>query len=168
MFTLRTCSAANCGNRALHNRDVCRSHLDDPAVYDREISELLYATGSLAELNLCSIVLRDLDLSGKSIDRCILSHADLHGVDFSGSRIQLVFLDFSLLDGCSFRSAKLQTVVFAGSRIENCDFTESDIVHCNFCGVRCRDTLFNGSDLYASRFIASSLSKVGFKDCNLK
>ena len=36
------------------------------------------------------------------------------------------------------------------------------------CGIQCRETLFNESDLYASRFIASSLSRVGFKDCNLK
>jgi uncharacterized protein YjbI with pentapeptide repeats len=58
--------------------------------------------------------------------------------------------------------------VFAGARIENCDFSGSDIVRCNLCGVQCADTLFDESDLYASRFIASSLNRVGLKDCNLK
>ena len=112
-------------------------------------------------MNLSTVELRDLDLSGKHIERCMLSAAAFQNVTFAGCRFRLVYMDFSRLEGCSFKGSSLHAVVLAGSRI-------TELVGCNLSGINCRDTVFDESDLYASRFISAVLTKVGFKDCNLK
>jgi hypothetical protein len=52
MFSCQRCRAEDCSRWAVHNRDACRAHLDDPAAYDREIASLLTDTETIIGMNL--------------------------------------------------------------------------------------------------------------------
>ncbi|MBN1834795.1 MAG: pentapeptide repeat-containing protein [Spirochaetales bacterium] len=168
MFPVTPCAVAGCPSPAAFRSATCIMHHPDPAAYTAELVRYLEENREIADLSLPGVQLEGLDLSGKRILRCNLSHAVLSKLRFDEATFRLVFLDFAQLTDCSFRGATLHCVVFAGSTIRGGDFSGSDLLRCNFNGIDCSGTRFDESDLYASRFINATLVKTGFRDCNLR
>lgn len=168
MFPLERCSVAGCGNLAVFGRPTCLEHDPQPSVLQREIESALRSADPLSDLTLCRLELAELDLSGRSIACCCLSHARLRRIRFDECRIRLLFLDFAFIEECSFAGARAQSLVLGGSRFLSSSFAGAELLCSNFIGLSARELDFEGSDLYASRFTGSTLEAVRFRDCNLK
>jgi uncharacterized protein YjbI with pentapeptide repeats len=168
MFPLQVCSVPGCTNLAVFGRLTCLQHDPEPEVLQRDIESFLRSSESLTDLTAAHIELDGLDLRGKRIHFCCLSHARLRRIRFDECNLRLVFLDFSALEECSFAGAKAHGLVLGGASIISSSFTDAELLRSNFTGLRARKVAFDGSDLYASRFTASTLEAVSFRDCNLK
>lgn len=92
--------------------------------------EQLKELGHLRGLNLNSVMLDNLDLSGVDFSGANLQHAFLRGsnlthANFSGANLRGAFLNDCILEGTNFENADLRFAKLLGAKIGSCNFANA-------------------------------------------
>lgn len=85
------------------------------------------------------------NLKGINLNSVMLDKLDLSGVDFSGANLQHAFLRGSNLTGAIFSGANLRGAFLNDCVLDKTDFTEADLRFAKLLGAQIGDCIFTGA-----------------------
>jgi uncharacterized protein YjbI with pentapeptide repeats len=109
------------------------------------------AHAGLAERDLSSADLHDVDLSGTDLSRSVLRGADLKGADLSRATLASAVLENACLHGAALRSADLSRAALNGADLENADLTDANLNECDLARARITNCQVYGVSAWNAR-----------------